>query len=109
MSKPWLWTVLLLGLAGTIVLLDGTMVGWVLAVFVLALLLVIWLLPRRSAIRSQRNPNSVTADMAQGLLGLALGIGGAVLAGLFLPREWFSWLLIAIGLMLFGWLILSRR
>lgn len=109
MSKPWLWTLLLLGVAGLILYLERGIFGWVLAVFVLALILLLWVLPRRAAIRAAHDPDSVMVQLSQSLLGLILGIVASLLAALLLPPQYFSWLLILVGVILFGWLIWSRR
>lgn len=109
MSKPWLWTILLLGVAAAIVFIERSMFGWILAVFVLALILILWLVPRRAAIRAGHDPNSVMVQMSQGLLGLTLGIIAALLAALFVPPQYFSWLLILVGVGIGGWFFWSRR
>jgi len=109
MSKPWLWTIVLLSISGAILFVERSIFGWMLAVFVLALILLLWIVPRRASIRAAHDPDSVMVQMSQSLLGLLLGIGGALLAGMFLPQQYFSWLLILVGLVLFGWLIWSRR
>lgn len=109
MPKPWLWTLLLLGLAGLTLLLVEGVTGWVLAVFILALILILWVVPRRSAIRAAHDPDSVMVQMSQSLVGMIIGIGGALLAALLVPQEYYSWLLILVGLIIFGWLIWSRR
>lgn len=108
-SKPWLWTIILLGIAAAIVYVERSIFGWILAAFVLALILILWLVPRRASIRAAHDPDSVMVQLSQSLVGLILGIVGSLLAALLLPREYFSWLLILIGLILFAWLFWSRR
>lgn len=109
MSKPWLWTMLLLGVAAALVFIERSIFGWILAVFVLALLLVLWLVPRRASIRSAHDPDSVMVQMSQGLLGLGLGIVAALLAALLVPPQYFSWLLILVGVGITVWFFWSRR
>lgn len=106
MSKRLIFSIILILLAiGSALLIRGKL-GETVASFFLIAMLFVWVFPAglfESGNRKKSDP--AFRRVLQAFLGVGLGLLAAVTAALLLPPQIFSWVIMAVGLIMIVWIV----
>lgn len=100
------WSVIFLALAaGSAYLIQGSLGVAIGSLFVMAMV-VVWLIPWGSySSFSEMRRDPATSRLLRIWLLIGVSLLGVLFVALLFPPQWVSWILIAIGLGIFVWLI----
>lgn len=106
MSKRLIISIILILLAGGVLLVDRGIIGGTLAPFLLVAMLLLWILPANLFTRNSLPTGSTSKNLLQAFLGIGLGLFAAVALAFFIPSQMFSWVIIAIGVVIIAWTLI---
>jgi len=106
-SNRWFWTVVLLALAVITMLFERGLLGGLIGSFFIVVALTLWIVPG-TAFRSNSSNDPTVNRVSRTTLGVGLGLLAAAAGALLLPPQYFSWLVIGVGLLLIVWFVLDR-
>ena len=109
MSKRVIWSIVLITLAIGVMLIAGGMIGGLVSTFFLLMMLLVWAIPSNPNSTSQTNKGPGWKRLALAVLGIGLGLLASITAVLVLPPQLFPWVIMAAGIGLIIWFIMSLR
>lgn len=105
MSKRLIFSIILILLAiGSALLMRGKL-GETVASFFLIAMLFVWVFPAGLFESSRKKSDPAFRRVLQAILGVGLGLLAAVTAALLLPPQIFSWVIMAVGLIMIVWIV----
>ena len=109
MSKRVIWSIILIVLAVSVMLLNRSMFGGLVGTFFLLAMLLMWSIPSNPANSSRQNKGPGMKRISQAVLGIGLGLFASITAVLVLPPQFFPWVIMAVGIGLIIWIFMSSR
>ena len=109
MSKRVIWSLILIFLAIVVMLANRSMIGGLVGTFFLLVMLLVWAIPSNSSTSGRKNNGLGWKQIAQAVLGIALGLLASITAVLVLPPQAFPWVIMAVGIGLIIWVFMSQR
>ena len=110
MSKRVIWSIILVVLAAVVMLLVRNMIGGLVGTFFLLAILLVWTIPsnpNNSSHGQKKGPGM--KRVSQAVLGIGLGLFASITAVLVLPPQLFPWVIMAVGIGLIIWILISSR
>ena len=110
MSKRAIWSIILILLAVTVMLLNRGVIGGLVGTFFLLAMLLMWSIPSNPSTSSHgQNKGPGMKRISQAVLGIGLGLCASITAVLVLPPQLFPWVIMAVGIGLIIWIVMSSR
>jgi hypothetical protein len=109
MSKRVIWSIILIVLAVTVMLVNRSVIGGLVGTFFLLAMLLMWSIPSNPSNNSRQNKGPGMKRISQAVLGIGLGLFASITAVLVLPPQLFPWVIMAVGIGLIIWIFMSAR
>jgi len=109
MTKRVIWSIILIVLAFGIMLLNRSMIGGLVGTFFLLTMLLVWAIPSNPSPGNRQNQGPGMKRSSMAILGIGLGLFASITAVLVLPPQVFPWVMMAVGIGLIIWFIMSQR
>jgi len=106
MSKRMIWSIILVLSAIGAMLIERGVSGGIVGSFFLVVMLFLWVVPGNVYTRDSQQPDPTAKRVSQAILGIGLGLFAAIAGALVLPPQIFSWVIIAVDIILIVWIFL---
>ena len=106
MSKRMIFSIILIVLAIGAMLIERGIIGGIVGSIFLVVMLFLWVMPSKVSTGSSQEADPTVKRVSQTILGIGLGLFAAIAGVLFLPPQIFSWVIIAVGLILILWIFI---
>ncbi len=109
MSKRVIWSIIFIMLAAAVMLLNRSMIGGLVGTFFLLATLLLWTIPSNALSSGKQRKGPGMKRISQAILGIGLGLFASITAVLVLPPQFFPWVIMAVGIGLIIWIVMSSR